>query len=397
MEFQVSEYLTDFNRENRRGICKSCQKNVNWSKDALSSHKRASCETATVEEKRKFVKRKINFSQSDEGVAGDENQPTLSKCLKCALPEEQIIDAHSKLANFFFRSGISLRLADSAVLKDFVKSINPTYAETMPSSRTLSGPLLDQQYAKCSQLLKDILEDSSDMTLISDGWTNVRGDHIVNFCIKAPNHKPFFHSAISTSGISQNAQAVADSIILVIEQLGSEKFSCVVTDNAAVMKAAWKIIEAKFPHITAMGCAAHGLNLLIKDILDTSDYAKTMKNAEKIIKFVMNHHIVKAKYETMRKQTNVSHTLSMAVVTRWFSRYTSMNNLSSSKYVLIQLVGEASEILKEISPKATSAAVLNIIRSNEFWEHLVTLVKVIEYPANIIGSFSFYFYFCFSV
>lgn len=391
MDYKISEYLTAFNKETQRGVCKSCQRSVYWSKHALAAHKRASCEAVSQEEQRRFSKRKQNPNQSE----GDENQSTSTKCSKCELDEDQINDAHSKLADFFFRSGISLRLADSVALKDFVKTVNPTYAEKMPSSRTLSGPLLDQQYTKCSQLLQDILDDSNDLTLISDGWTNVRGDHIVNFCIKAPNRKPFFHSSINTAGISQNAHAVADAIILVIEQLGSGKFSCVVTDNAAVMKAAWKIIEAKFPHITAMGCAAHGLNLLIKDILDTSEYAKTMKEAEKIIKFVMNHHIVKAKYETLRKQANVPQTLTMAVVTRWFSRYTSMNNLSTSKYVLIQLVGEASGILKEIAPKQNSAVVLNIIKTNEFWDDLLNLVKVIEYPANIIGLFFLRIFFLF--
>ena len=71
-----------------------------------------------------------------------------------------------------------------------------------------------------------------------------------------------------------------------IQKLGAEKFCCVISDNAAVMRAVWKIIETQFLHISANGCAAHGVNLLIRDILGTTENAKTIKKAEKIIKFV---------------------------------------------------------------------------------------------------------------
>lgn len=152
------------------------------------------------------------------------------------------------------------------------------------------------------------------------------------------------------------------------------------------MKAAWKLIEERYPHISANGCAAHTVNLLIKDILDTPGNSTTIKEAEKIIKFVTNHHIVKAKFEEKRKALKVNHTLSMAVVTRWFSRYTSLRDLFASKYVLHQLVDENFELLQDISPKITSAGVTKLVKSNEYWDKLAKLVKVIEFPANIIGK-----------
>lgn len=102
------------------------------------------------------------------------------------------------------------------------------------------------------------------------------GDHLVNFCIKSSGQSFFFYLSINTSGIRQNAESVAGAFIEVIEKLGSEKFSCVITDNAAVMRAAWKLIEGKFPHISANSCTTHGMNLLIKDILKT-EFPTTIK------------------------------------------------------------------------------------------------------------------------
>lgn len=387
-QVKISDFLVDFNKISHQGKCKSCQKSVQWSTASLSAHKRSSCPTATNEEKRKFAKRKRSniFKNS---ASGEDSDQDLTNPISIGS-DEGTSGTNEKLASFFFRTGISLRVADSFVFKDLVKSLNPVYAESMPTSKKLSGPLLDQQYQKCSQILEEILDQSTNLTLISDGWTNVRGDHIVNFCVKSPGAKPFFHSSIDTSGIPQNAQAVADEILKVIEKLGSEKFCCLVTDNAPVMKAAWRIIEQKFPHITAMGCAAHALNLLIKDTLDTSENTKLIKEAEKIIKFSNNHHIVKSKYEELRKTANIPHTLTMAVATRWFSRFTSLRDLSASKYVLIQLVDEEGEALQEIQPKSTSAAVIKIIKTDQFWDSLSKIVKIIEFPANIIGMFHKY-------
>ena len=385
--FQISQYLQDWDRANRRGNCKACGLSVPWSMDRVASHKRGTCTAVTAEEKRKFAKRVAdNLNTSDANISAELNQSMRKECSNCDLTDEMTKEINSKVADFFFRTGISFRLADSDVFKEMIKSLNPAYAESMPSARTLSGPLLDHQYAKCSVLLEEILEASDNLTLVSDGWTNIRGDHLVNFCIKASDRKPFFYTSINTSGITQNCEAVAGAIIKVFEDLGSHKFSCLITDNAPAMRAAWKLIEGKFPHISANGCAAHGVNLLIKDILNTTEYSTTIKDAEKIIKYVTNHHLVKSKYEEQRKLASILHTLSMSVATRWFSVYNSMKDLLASKYVLIQLADKDGDTLKNISPKTTSAAVLKLIKLNEFWQGLAKLVKTIEYPANVIGK-----------
>ncbi|KAG5672489.1 hypothetical protein PVAND_002615 [Polypedilum vanderplanki] len=200
--------------------------------------------------------------------------------------------------------------------------------------------LLDKHFNKCSAAVDEIIESHENLTLISDGWTNVRGDHIVNFCVKAPGQKAFFYESIDTSGIIQNSTAVAAAIFDVIEKIGSHKFICFISDNAPVMKAAWKLIEVKFPHISASGCAAHGMNLLIKDITSTTESAKTIKESEKIIKFIKNHHLVKAMFDERRLAANVLSSLCLPVPT------------PDEKY----------DELKDMQPKSTSAAVLTLLK-----------------------------------
>ncbi|XP_065650355.1 uncharacterized protein LOC136078511 [Hydra vulgaris] len=178
----------------------------------------------------------------------------------------------------------------------------------------------------------------------------------------SPDQKPFFCTSINTSGIIQNLSAVAGAILQVIEKIGSQKFTSFISDNAPVMKSAWRIIEEKYPHISASGCGAHGVNLLVKDIVFTTEATKAVKDAEKTIKYVKNHHIVKAKFDERRTAANISLSLSMS------------------------LVDEESTLLKEIQPKNTFADVMALIKSNPFWERLSKLVKSIEFSFNVIGK-----------
>lgn len=98
------------------------------------------------------------------------------------LSEDQVRHMHiiSKIADFFYRTGVSFRIIDTAVFKNLVSALNPLYAQIMPGSKVLSGSLLDNHYIKCSQKIEGILSTSSKLTLVSDGCTNVNRQHLVN-------------------------------------------------------------------------------------------------------------------------------------------------------------------------------------------------------------------------
>lgn len=248
----------------------------------------------------------------------------------------------------------------------------------MPSSKTLSGRLLDNQYDETRAKIKEILDDAQGLTLTSDGWTNVRGDHIVNFIIKAPDRQPFFYKSINTSGIPQTAAAIADAIGSVIDEVGANKFCAVITDNAPVMQASWKEIEKKYPNIAAYGCSAHGMNLLIKDIASIPAHSKTINEASKIIQFVNNHYLVHAKFEEKRKEAGVTRKLSTSVSTRWYTEYTSAKSLNDAKIVIKRLANENANELENIQPKPKSIKALSLMKSDEFWDRLQDLVDDLE-------------------
>lgn len=81
------------------------------------------------------------------------------------------------------------------------------------------------------------------------------------------------HTAVYMSTILSN----------VIEEVGLEKFIALVKDNAANMKATWRIIREKYPNIMTYGCVAHGLNLLFLDVSKLPVFKEVTSETQEII------------------------------------------------------------------------------------------------------------------
>ena len=90
-----------------------------------------------------------------------------------------------------------------------------------------------------------------------------------------------------------------------------------MTDNAANMKAAWSKVEESYLHITPIGCAAHALNLLLKDIMALKTMDTFYKRAKELVSYVKGHQVIAATYLTKQSEKNKSTTLKLPSNTRW--------------------------------------------------------------------------------
>lgn len=281
MSIVITDFLQNYDKVSKKGTCKACGKLVLWMKARLASHKRASCPDATAAEKEIFRIEIPTSSSTGNDTSRDSEGPGEVETVieKRDLTPERKAELDVALGKLFYRTGISFRVADSAVFRDFVALLDPEYSEVMPHARTISGALLNKQYDDSFSMIKDVINNCNDLSLITDGWTNTRGDHIVNFLVKAPGMESLFYKSKCTSGVSQTSEQVAADMFEVLEELGPEKFVSVVTDNTNVNRAAWNLIEDKYPRISAYGCAAHCVNLLVKDILEPYENGKTFNGS----------------------------------------------------------------------------------------------------------------------
>ena len=113
---------------------------------------------------------------------------------------------------------------------------------------------------------------------------------IINFMIFC-NGQMFFHKTVNATGYIQNAEFVYDCIkTVVVEEIGVEFVVQIVTDNGSNYKKACKQLTAEYKHITWQPCAAHTINLMLKEIAHFIEVETVVDSAKRICRFLYNHN-----------------------------------------------------------------------------------------------------------
>jgi hypothetical protein len=106
-------------------------------------------------------------------------------------------------------------------------------------------------------------------------------------------------------------------MLKVIDKIGKDKFIAIVTDAEAAMQSAKKKVMSKHPHIMAVRCIAHHINLVTKDIITVEWAKKTLQKCQKIVSFFHDGHRAG---DALRKEIKSSFSkggLKSSVKTRW--------------------------------------------------------------------------------
>ncbi|CAG8722094.1 39957_t:CDS:2 [Gigaspora margarita] len=145
------------------------------------------------------------------------------------------------------------------------------------------------EYSDLNTVINYLLNETQFLYLVTDGWSNIRKDSIINFMITTP--KPLFYKSVHTKEDQYTAQNIAEGIDKVMQELGINKFVAVITDNTPNMKAAWHILKNQYLTKVFLECWAHGINLWIKDILKLDWPKNVLETSKEIINYFRNHNI----------------------------------------------------------------------------------------------------------
>ena len=151
----------------------------------------------------------------------------------------------------------------------------------------MGGKLLDQEYGIVMAAGKQKVDSAPDLGLTSDGWSNTRGEHLLNFILLTP--EPVFWKAVEVKKQREDAFFVAGELEKVIVEIGPMKISTVITDNVIHNILAWDIIMEKFPHISCVGDPAHVLDLLMEDIDKINSLKRITQMSKKVYKGIRFH------------------------------------------------------------------------------------------------------------
>ena len=107
-------------------------------------------------------------------------------------------------------------------------------------------------------------------------------------------------------------------MLKVIEKIGVNKFTSIVTDAESANQSAKKKIMNRYPHIISIRCIAHHINLVTKDIISIAWAKKILKDCQKIITFFHTAHRAGAALrDEIINSFSAGGNLKSSVKTRW--------------------------------------------------------------------------------
>lgn len=210
-KIDISVYLKDKNVQPNKqnyGTCKNCGKSVYWAREKVASHKRSgNCTGIAQEEMLLFSGMKtVSTVVQVPSTSGLVSPPVVSSERKVGNPEgEKLRDKIDSIslaqkrqfdlvvADFFHKCNVPLSIADSEPFKNMLSTLRPAYANLSPSSKVIGGTMLSEKYDAAQKEVQAKVSKCSSFCLVTDGWSNKRNQHILNFIVVVPFEKPIFY------------------------------------------------------------------------------------------------------------------------------------------------------------------------------------------------------------
>ena len=223
----------------------------------------------------------------------------------------------------------------------------------------------------------------------------MNSDRIVNFSVNSATGLSFFLANVATNQHTQTASYHTDLFIQQVDAVTNGKFdrlTSLATDTCGAMRAFPEEVK-KRPETSGMFltlCDSHGLQLLVKDIVDSSTSISLYKNTLAEAQFLSG--LLRRSNKTIGYLKNLIQqhrgdrriprlrVFAVSIITRWGSQYRVVDSLVENRVVLLEGVtrgGLFRDSYGRLSKDGTKA--VNLIEDKSFWkrcETLHTLLKV---------------------
>jgi hypothetical protein len=226
-------------------ICKYCSKSYLTNATKMQNHL-AKCikfpqhsQEATSDKSPATSIRGENDESDTLSIATAHGPPRIRSVFD-SMEECRQRNADECLAQAVYATGSPLMRTSNVYWKRFLNVLCPTYAP--PTRHALSTHLLDAEFNRVQVKVNQIIEKADCIAIISDGWSNVCGQGIIDYIISTS--QPVFYKSTDTRANRHTGLYIADELKAVINDPGPQKVFALVTDNAANMKAAWSKVRS---------------------------------------------------------------------------------------------------------------------------------------------------------
>ena len=202
---------------------------------------------------------------------------------------------HFKAALAIHAGGNPFTIFEEPWLKDFLKSLNSTYEP--PSTWLLSNRLLDDVYSHFKKQEVHHLHNTPFFNVIFDGTDDKGGNRVFNVSVSLPQGVAFYWKTFDTGFQIHDAETTVQLIKPILQELVTidsvpewKRINGIATDTNNTMRNTQRLIQQspQLQHTFTCLCDSHGLQLLIKDIVEGGQrvpgpWKQQMRDAQELI------------------------------------------------------------------------------------------------------------------
>lgn len=196
-------------------------------------------------------------------------------------------------------------------MKKELEIVAPGYH--VPHRKKLAGSLLDLEFEDVQKMVSRLIHEHTSSTgagvfVSTDGWSDIHQMSIINYMVLTPHSTPIFYESKCTGSKKRTANYLEKDLggfIQEIEQNHNVKVSGAISDNAANIKGALCNLQQQYPTKLFIHCLAHGIHLVVKDIVESDSYFQKIIAATKfIVKFFKYQHILNSNIRSKIAEVN---------------------------------------------------------------------------------------------
>jgi hypothetical protein len=375
-------------------LCKGC----GWKRAVgkayeMVDHLALSCPKVSAETKQFFIEeiRRRSALKSDHEAPNNvdetivKKQKTSQKKIDSMfeskdIEQSKVVRCNRALTRLFVCCGLPFRVVSNPFFVDFVKCLCPGYE--LPNRVTFAGSWVNQELSNTFTVTMSETYSSRNITLGLDGWCGPNGESIYAFVLFLPSGKEYIHSLKDFSIHTHSADFISKEILKIIEDIGHEKFSSIVSDNASVMVAAKRLVNEKYPNIIPIRCITHHINLITTDIMKHEFSKMTIHSCMKIIKYFHRSYKAGAVLAQDIKDNFIDGGgLKGYCKTRWTTAFDCLASVLRCERSLHNVL--------ENHPETLNNEIKDLLGNRIFYQNVEELVKIIKPIKDVLSSLEY--------
>ncbi|XP_031284773.1 uncharacterized protein LOC116143449 [Pistacia vera] len=314
------------------------------------------------------------FSPLSIGSQRRQSQASLLEMNK--KKDKEFVD--KMLAKCFVVNNIAFNVVQTGAFRAFVKAVAEYGAAyKLPSYSNLRTKLIPESRKGIDEyvaMVKHSWDTSgSGCTIMSDIWTDIRHRSFINLVAYSPGGAVFIKS-LDISRERKTGIYLKEIVVSVIESIGQEHVVQFITDNGSNFTSAGDMLIGLYHRMYKTRCAAHGIQLLLKDTYEEVNWVKVVTDEARIIVMFMTRYTV---LHVAMKEFTKDRQLRQPCATRFASNFLMLQSVLDLENELRLFVASSEWRGFDYCKTESGKRVTEIVQS-DFWARGREVIKTIE-------------------